>query len=161
MRSLIEELIALKVSMINKSSDTSGSKLAIQKHGLSSDSLRIMVCEETIKCCYDLVKQILHEEKGKFDALFLWDDRLAIGALKAMLEDGINIPQDIGIVGYDDIEISEYLYPALTTIRQPTYQIGATATRILLDWLELDEDEGEHELQQIVLKPELVVRETT
>lgn len=138
-----------------------GCNKAIKKHGLSSDNFEIMVCEETIQCCYDLVKQVLHDKTKKVDAFFLWDDRLAIGALKALLEEGIDIPKDIGMVGYDDIEISEYLYPALTTVRQPTYQIGATATTILLDWLEMNEEEIDHERQKVVLKPELIVRETT
>ena len=114
-------------------------------------------CNESIVCCYNIVKTLL-EQKEKFDALFIWDDRLAIGAIKAIFEAGMRIPKDIAIIGYDDIEISEYFYPPLTTIKQPSYEIGETATRILLDKLE---SEKKTELEKVILKPELKIRETT
>ena len=92
------------------------------------------------------------------DAIFAWDDRLAIGVMKALLEAGVKIPDDIAVVGYDDIEISAYLHPPLTTVRQPTFQIGALATSMLLDNLEA---EDEQDIKEIVLKPELIIRSTT
>lgn len=135
-----------------------GCKAAIKKHGLDSRNLRIMTCEETTHSCYAIVKGIIGDTSSKPDALFLWDDRLAIGAIKALLEENLRIPADMAVVGYDDIEISEFLYPSLTTVRQPTYQIGETATRILIDKLE---SQDLADPQRIVLKPELIVRETT
>ncbi|MCK4296840.1 MAG: LacI family DNA-binding transcriptional regulator [Candidatus Marinimicrobia bacterium] len=133
-----------------------GCKKAIRENGLPLNALRVMTCEETIESCYNLVKELIVQNK-KLSALFVWDDRLAIGAIKAIFEAGLHIPQDVAIVGYDDIEISKYLYPPLTTVRQPTFQIGKTATSILLDKLN---SEDVIEVKQIVLKPELVVRDT-
>ena len=78
--------------------------------------------------------------------------------MNAIFEAGLKIPSDIAIVGYDDIEISAYLYPSLTTVKQPTHQIGETAAKILLDKLE---SETNGDLKQIILKPELIVRNTT
>jgi LacI family transcriptional regulator len=134
-----------------------GCKMAIKKHRLPPASLSILTCDETIQSCYELVKNLNQDPDREFDALFLWDDRLAIGAIKALLEDDKQIPGDVAVVGYDDIEITEYLFPSLTTVRQPTYQIGKTATQILLDRLESKED---LEPQQVILKPELIVRDT-
>jgi LacI family transcriptional regulator len=134
-----------------------GCRKATQEAGLPSECLDLLVCEETIESCYKLVKELVAKDKRP-SAIFVWDDRLAIGAMKAIGEANLRIPQDVALVGYDDIEISAYLHPPLTTVRQPTHQIGQTAARILLDKLESEETP---EPKKIILKPELVVRETT
>ncbi|UCE05283.1 MAG: LacI family DNA-binding transcriptional regulator [bacterium] len=134
-----------------------GCKKAISENGLPGDALTIRTCDETIRCCYDLVKELLKKDE-KLNAIFVWDDKVAIGAIKAIFEADKRIPQDIAMVGYDDIEVSEYLFPPLTTVRQPSYEIGETAASILLDKLESDD---EKELKQVVLRPELIIRETT
>ena len=134
-----------------------GCREAIRQNGLTEDSLNVLTCNETIESCYTLVKQLI-SRKNEIDALYLWDDHLAIGARRALFEAHIKIPDDIAIVGYDDIEISEYLYPPLTTVRQPTFQIGEMAARILIDKFESD---SENAYKQIVLKPELIIRSTT
>ncbi len=134
-----------------------GCKKAVSENNVPSVVLRIVNCEERIDSCYGLVKDIIAENKRP-TALFVWDDRLAIGAMKAVLEAGLSIPHDIAIVGYDDIEISAYLYPPLTTVRQPTHQIGQTAARVLLNKLE---GKDRVNVEHIVLKPELIVRKTT
>lgn len=135
----------------------SGCKKAIRENGLPSTALNVVTCEEKIGTCYKVVKEIVCSE-NRPTALFIWDDRLAIGAMNAIFEAGLKIPSDIAIVGYDDIEISAYLYPSLTTVKQPTHQIGETAAKILLDKLE---SETNGDLKQIILKPELIVRNTT
>jgi len=134
-----------------------GCRQAFNENGIDEKLLDIVTCDETIECCYDFVLEALRS-KRKMDAIFAWDDRLAIGVVKALLESGVRIPQDIAVVGYDDIEISAYLYPPLTTVQQPTFQIGERATRILLDKLESGSDT---DVLQIVLKPKLIVRGTT
>jgi DNA-binding LacI/PurR family transcriptional regulator len=134
-----------------------GCRMAIKEAGFPSDSLDLLLCEESIESSYRLVKDLVAREKPP-SAIFMWDDRLAVSAIKAIREAGLRIPADVAIVGYDDIEIAAYLYPPLTTVRQPTHQIGQTAAQILLNKLE---SETSPEPQKIVLKPELVIRETT
>jgi LacI family transcriptional regulator len=134
-----------------------GCKKSIIENALPSDALNVVTCDETIGRCYDLVKELLKKDE-KLDAIFVWDDKLAIGAIKAIFEAGKRIPHDIALVGYDDIEVSEYLFPPLTTVRQPSYEIGETAASILLDKIE---SEGKQELKQVTLKPKLIIRETT
>jgi LacI family transcriptional regulator len=134
-----------------------GCQEALRKNGLPNSSLRVITCDETIESCYKLVKRLI-SENGDLEAMYVWDDRLAIGARKALFEANIRIPEDVALVGYDDIEVSEYLYPPLTTVRQPTFQIGQLAARILIDKFE---SENHTEFKQIVLKPELVIRDTT
>ena len=134
-----------------------GCRMAIKEAGLPSDSLDLLFCEERIESSYRLVKDLVAREKPP-SAIFMWDDRLAVSAIKAIREAGLGIPGDVAVVGYDDIEIAAYLYPPLTTVRQPTHQIGETAARILLNKLESKTPPA---TQKVVLKPELVIRETT
>ena len=134
-----------------------GCKKAIHENGLAENSLKVLTCKPTIESAYILMKKLLMA-KQHTSATFVWDDKLAIGVRKAIFEAGLKIPEDMVLVGYNDIEIAKYLFPPLTTIRQSTYQIGETAARILLDRLDSDKTETP---KQIILKPELVVREST
>ncbi|HEX9974199.1 MAG TPA: LacI family DNA-binding transcriptional regulator, partial [bacterium] len=68
-----------------------GCRKAFLENGLPLNLLEILTCEEKIECCYHLVKQLLSENK-KVDAIFVWDDRLAIGAIRAIFEAGKRIP---------------------------------------------------------------------
>ncbi|CAM5426327.1 LacI family transcriptional regulator OS=Streptomyces alboniger OX=132473 GN=CP975_12560 PE=4 SV=1 [Streptomyces alboniger] len=69
----------------------------------------------------------------EFDAVFAHNDPAAAGALTALHEVGLSIPQDVAVVGFDDVEMASYTYPALTTIRQPMREMGEAAARLLLD----------------------------
>lgn len=134
-----------------------GCKKAFVKNKLSLDGLNIVTCYETIEACYLLVKNLL-SINPELKALFIWDDRLTIGAMKAIVEAGKQIPKDVAIVGYDDLEISEFLIPPLTTVKHPSYGIGKTAVRILIKKIE---SENKIKSKKIILKPELIIRQTT
>jgi LacI family transcriptional regulator len=134
-----------------------GCRKAIAEAGFPSESLELLFCEENIESSYQLVKVLVAREQRP-SAIFMWDDRLAVSAIKAIHEIGLRIPDDVAVVGYDDIEIAAYLYPPLTTVHQPSHQIGETAARILLNKLEQKDTLTPH---KIVLKPNLVIRETT
>src|SRR5262249_23750666 len=69
-------------------------------------------------------------------ALFAQNDRMAIGAMHALREVGLRVPHDVSVVGYDDIPVAEYYDPPLTTIRQPMQEVGALATRLLIQAIE-------------------------
>ncbi|MFM9583583.1 LacI family DNA-binding transcriptional regulator [Streptomyces caniscabiei] len=69
----------------------------------------------------------------EFDAVFGHNDPMAAGVLAALHEAGLRIPQDVAVVGFDDVELASYTYPALTTIRQPMREMGEAAARLLLD----------------------------
>ena len=70
--------------------------------------------------------------RGAFTALFAVNDAMAIGATRAIFEAGLNVPLDISVIGFDDIEFSGMLRPPLTTIHQPKYEMGRAAVEILL-----------------------------
>jgi len=89
--------------------------------------------------------------------VFAANDLSAIGVLKAVAEVGLLVPGDISVVGFDDLSMSSFTIPALTTIRQPAREIAERGTRILFDMIE-----GKRvRRRRILIEPELVVREST
>ena len=93
-----------------------------------------------------------------FSALFAFNDISAMGAIRALRQIGWQVPEDISVVGFDDIESAAYQNPSLTTVRQPLREMGRAAAEILLKRINRPSSElhDEH-----VVEPELVVRETT
>ncbi|WP_138754164.1 LacI family DNA-binding transcriptional regulator [Paenibacillus sinopodophylli] len=90
-------------------------------------------------------------------ALFCCNDLLAIGALKAAKELGLRVPEDISIIGFDNTILAELTDPPLTTIAQPTKEMGQLAVDALIEMLE----SGEKSDHRVVLQPELVIRQST
>lgn len=91
-------------------------------------------------------------------AAFCANDLLALGVMRGLTQRGIAIPEEIALVGYDDVEFASMLSPALTSIRQPKYQLGRTATELLLREISQEQD---HQHRQITYQPELIVRAST
>ena len=88
------------------------------------------------------------------EALFAANDLMAIGAIKAIKEAGKLVPDDIAVIGFDDIPIAPHFDPSLTTVRQPVARMGAVACRLLLQ-----EINGEEILEcKAILRTELIVR---
>jgi len=105
---------------------------------------------------YPYAKKLL-ERKQPFTALFAYNDLAAIGAIYAFQEAGLRVPEDISVVGFDDVPIAVFSRPGLTTIRQPLAQMGRIAAKTLIDRIE---DRAEY-LPEIVIEPELIVRSST
>lgn len=92
------------------------------------------------------------------DAIFCANDLLAMGVLRALVQGGVDVPGDVALIGYDDIEFVSAAAVPLSSIRQPMYQLGRIATEMLLD--ECDHP-ADHTHQQVMFQPELVVRDST
>jgi DNA-binding LacI/PurR family transcriptional regulator len=105
---------------------------------------------------YPFAKQLLGR-KEHFTALFSYNDISAIGSIWAFREAGLRVPQDISVVGFDDIPGAAYANPGLTTVRQPLVRMGQIAAQTLVDQIE---ERGEN-VQEIAIEPEFVVREST
>ena len=90
-------------------------------------------------------------------AVFAASDSMAIGALKALREAGKRVPQDVALVGYDDIPIASLIEPGLTTVRQPIERMGSMAAELLLNMLDDPTEEGAS-AHRIILPTELVIR---
>jgi LacI family transcriptional regulator len=86
---------------------------------------------------YRAIQQLLIDGTD-FTAIFAANDQSAAGALKALREAGLRVPDDVSLVGFDDLFIAHYLYPALTTVRQPFTEMGQAAARLALAALGID-----------------------
>lgn len=90
------------------------------------------------------------------DAIMTATDLLAIGCVKQFKKEGVKIPEDINIIGYDNISLSRLIEPALTTLGQPTRQLGQTAANIIISKIN-----GQKVKEQVVFEGELIIREST
>jgi DNA-binding LacI/PurR family transcriptional regulator len=100
--------------------------------------------------------QELLEKKLNLDGIFVQNDRMAMAAMVAIRQAGLEIPADIAIVGYDDTPDAAFTNPPLTTIHQPAQELGRFATRMLIDLIKDPDLSAQHTL----LKAELIVRES-
>jgi LacI family transcriptional regulator len=100
---------------------------------------------------------------GHFTALVCYNDVAAIGAIRAIRERNLHVPEDISVVGFDDIQAAAFQNPSLTTIRQPLRKMGETAARVVLKRIraQAEGSEAEPEGEMIPILPELVIREST
>jgi len=106
------------------------------------------------------VTQKLLARREPFTALFTFNDVSAFGAIRALSEAGLRVPEDVSVIGFDDIESAAYQTRGLTTIRQPLEEMGRLAAENLLLRIGRNGD-ATNAVEQIVVAPELVVRETT
>ncbi len=100
--------------------------------------------------------EVLLRSGKRFTALVVFNDISAIGAMAAMREAGRRVPEDVSVVGFDDIEFASIANPALTTVRQPLYEMGAKAAELLLR-----KRTDEIAARDIQFRPELIVRSST
>ncbi|WP_268913806.1 ribose utilization transcriptional repressor RbsR [Lentilactobacillus sp. SPB1-3] len=124
-----------------------------QKHQIIIDPEQIITTELTKKGGYDTTEAVLAK---KPTAIFAINDELALGLYRGLGESGLSIPDDISIVGYDDIDLSEYFTPKLTTVHQPAFEMGTTATQLIINRIE---NEG-IDNQKIALPISLIDRDS-
>lgn len=114
---------------------TRGYLVAMMTNCLPIDSDLIADGKWRTEDAYVCTKKWLEEGK-KFSALFAASDRMAIGAMRSIQEKGLRVPDDISVVGYDDIEIGKYLNPMLTTVTYSKENLGRYAVKLLLEQID-------------------------
>ena len=131
-----------------------GYQMALQEAGHAfEESLVVNPSETDEHGGYDAMLELIHRGCS-FDAVFCASDLRSIGVIKALREQGLSVPDDVSVVGYDDLPIASFFDPQLTTIRQPTYKVGAFAIRSLEKLIR-----GERVQQRTkMFSPELVIR---
>jgi LacI family transcriptional regulator len=128
-----------------------GYKMAIREHDLPVDDRLIIETDFSESGGYCAMQKLL---SLKPDAVFVASDTMALGALRAVKEAGLRIPDDIGIAGFDDMPFAETCDPPLTTVRQPIIRCGSVAVQALNDMI--DHPSATH--HHIILPTELVIR---
>ena len=106
---------------------------------------------------YPVVEQLLAHHR-RFTAVISFNDIAAIGCIRALHDSGLRVPQDVSVVGFDDIKEAAFQTPSLTTIRQPLHKMGELAVELLLQQLRPSNTKI---APQVAVEPELVVREST
>ena len=106
---------------------------------------------------YGPVKALLSRTRD-FTALFAFNDIAAFGAIRALHEAGLRVPDDVSVMGFDDVLSAPFSIPSLTTIRQPLREMGKAGAECLLN--RINHPKTSHP-QQVIMQPELVVREST
>ncbi|MBA4495347.1 LacI family DNA-binding transcriptional regulator [Paenactinomyces guangxiensis] len=127
----------------------------LKKHGLEQDSSLIQEGDFTISSGFESANRLLDLAEPP-TAVFASNDEMAIGTIKAIKNRGFQVPGDIAVVGFDDIQIATVIEPALTTVSQPKFEIGRCTMEILLELIQNPSTRQEH----VVLPEHLVIRES-
>jgi DNA-binding LacI/PurR family transcriptional regulator len=117
--------------------------------------LQIETEESSPELGYWITKRLVASGE-RFTALFAYNDLAAIGAIRAIREAGLEVPTDVSVVGFDDIEAANYHSPTLTTVRQPLKEMGEIAAKTLMQAIE-----SKRGADEIAVKPQLMVRQST
>jgi LacI family transcriptional regulator len=104
---------------------------------------------------YPGIRELIRSRR-QFTAIVCFNDVSAMGSIRALHEAGLRVPEDVSVIGFDDIQSAAYQIPSLTTIRQPLERMGRTAAQLLLKRLA-----GEVTTDLVYVEPELIVREST
>lgn len=134
-----------------------GYKSALQRYGLPVEEELIALGNYQHASGYEGMKQLLTLPQ-KPTAVFAANDMMAIGAILAIKEMGLLVPENISVMGYDDITFAPMVFPQLTTIRQPLFEMGVLAARGLIDRITLGD---QAEIVKRILPGELIVRKST
>ena len=130
-----------------------GYQMALQEAGLPYEPDLIAFGDWTYRSGFFAMSQLL--EKGlHLDGMFVQNDRMAMAAMTAIRQAGLELPDDIAMVGYDDTPDAAFTTPPLTTIRQPAQELGKFATRLLVNLV----NDPEMSVQHTLLKTELIER---
>jgi LacI family transcriptional regulator len=132
---------------------TQGYQMALQEAGLFSDPDWISYGDWTYSSGYFAMLRFLEKDLN-LDGIFVQNDRMAMAAMVAIRQAGLEIPTDIALVGYDDTPEAAFTNPPMTTIHQPAHELGRLATHMLIDLI----SDPEMSVQHTLLKAELIVR---
>ncbi len=131
-----------------------GYKKALNTYNIPFDPELVVIGDIDFADGYAQIKEVLGSKK-RFDAIFAYNDMLALGAIKALKEHGLKTPDDVAVVGYDDILFASISAPALTTVRIKKGEMGQRAFNLLMERID-----GRKDVKKEVLDVELIVRES-
>lgn len=132
-----------------------GFQQAMAQYDLPVDPSYIQEGDYEIESGYNQMVKLLALEDPP-TAVFVFNDEMALGTIKAVQDHGLKVPEDIAVVGFDNLKMATIFSPRMTTIDQPKYEIGQRATNMLLTLMK----GGSLEKKKIVLKDELIIRES-
>jgi DNA-binding LacI/PurR family transcriptional regulator len=137
-----------------------GFQSALAEHGIPLyEDLVIEISDFNADFSGDAFKDLWKQEM-KPDAVFCFADILAIGVLAVSKELGIKIPSELAIAGFGNDDITKYVSPSITTMAQPSFEIGQLSAKLILKEINSEEDE-EFVFETEIIKPNLIIRESS
>jgi LacI family transcriptional regulator len=136
-----------------------GYKKALKDNGIEFNESKILLDKglqtNIPKTSYEIMTNVIHEIE-KPAAVFASSDYFTFGAIKAVFDNGLKVPDDISFMGFDNINLSPYIYPSLTTIKQPKKHMGRVAMQLMIDLIR-----GKKvKTKKILLETTLIIRDT-
>lgn len=131
-----------------------GYRAALEAHGLPYDETLIRYGAWEVHSGFEAMRSLL-ELPHRPSAVFVASDEVAMGALRAARSAGVRIPHDLALMGFDDILVSAYMTPSITTVRVPAYELGAAAARMLIEIIQTGQRPA-----PVLLETQLIVRES-
>lgn len=132
-----------------------GYRDALAQHGLEQNAGREVFGAYTFESGYQAIDELVADGMS-FDAIFAGNDLMAIGAMEALSRHGLSVPDDVAVIGYDDIRMSAWYKPALTTVHQPVYQMGYIAAETIIKKM----TGGSYQPEVRILMPRLIIRQS-
>ena len=137
---------------------TNGFIAALKDNSIAYTKNNIIETFITIDCAFEYVNQNINFI-SQYTAIFAQTDLMAYGIIKALKKQGFKVPEDISIIGYDDVDLAQYMEPALTTIKQPIDNLAIIACDRLVKKIKAGKNKS-NELFHKVINPELVLRDS-
>ena len=147
--------IAGSMDEVNAKDRFRGYRNALKKYGLPLKDEYIIYGDFNKETAYENSTKLL-ELENRPTAIFSSDDYMALGVIEQIKQYYLSVPKDIAVIGFDNIEIGEFSKPALTTIKQPMYEIGKTSLEALIELIK----KVKRNPVRLMLKTELVIRES-
>lgn len=132
-----------------------GFKKALEEKNIPMENENMFVSEIDIEGGYKTIKELLRK-RINFDSVFCYNDLMAIGVMKGLKESGLKIPEDISVVGYDDIYFSNFVCPPLTTVKIKKFELGYEGFKMLLEKIK----GRRKKVKRKILEVELIKRES-
>ncbi len=130
---------------------------ALKKYKIKKEDSLIVHCDFNQDYAYFATKELLAMKKRP-DAIFAISDRMAIGAMLAIKEKGLKMPDDIGLVGFNNEPVTSLVTPSISSVDMSSFELGQAAAKLFIETMHLTEDMNE---VQKILKPRLVIRESS
>ena len=134
-----------------------GYKKAMKKHDIRFDDELVTYCDFNQDFAFYATEELLSSKKRP-DAIFAISDRMAIGAMLAIKKKGLKMPEEIGLVGFNNEPSLALFNPSISSVEQPSFEIGKLAGKIFIEQF-LNNDFSSH--KEVILKPKLVIRESS
>lgn len=129
----------------------------LKQNGIKPDKRLIVHCDFNQQYAYEATKELLSMKQPP-DAIFTISDRMAIGAMLAIKEKGLQMPDDIGLVGFNNEPVTSLVTPAISSVEMYAFEMGKATAKLFIELLHGDDGNLQ---QEIVIKPKLFVRESS